>query len=662
MRFIWLWACLAGLLSAATLHPIDFEVVKKEVSKSPTLLIIGGIQGDEPGGFNATNIFLNHYTIKNGSVWVVPVLNPHSMLLNHRGIYDDMNRKFAALSPNDPEKPLIEHIKSVIKEDQVQAVLHLHDGSGYYRPSFESKLANPNRWGNCTVIDQVTLEGAKYGALESIANAMIAHINAHLLAPIHRYHLHNTQTAEKDKEMQKALTFYAINQGKPGYANEASKELNVAQRVYYHLLAIDALLTQMGIEFERDFTLTPNNVQKAIKDRSQTFRLENLPEMPLFGLRTPLASFPIPKGKKASEITITSSNKILGLLPRDGSLTLKYGNNVMTKILPKRIDFYQGSLAPLEATIDKQARKIVLGERVQIAREISLPGTIALDDKRQARVQVVGLIGKDSSHITKASLSPSASLDTAGKLYRAEVYIQEKLNTEESANTPESSSAQKIDSSIDSSDSSAGSAASSSVRVSVNLANIRARAGVDSSVVGIVRWGRELEVLESVESTQEKWLKVRYIYTSGTQGREQGDEIVGYILASLTKPNDSSKLAQVRVNLAHIRAEPSTSAAIVAKAPRGRTMEVRSTKAGLDSAHNQQWAQIHYVYGSNSTKRDINGYILASLLAPLESSAPSAKPRTSPKPRPSAPKPKTQNYKESFGGMILLEFVDKSEQ
>lgn len=653
MRFIWLWACLAGLLSAATLHPIDFEVIKKEVSKSPTLLIIGGIQGDEPGGFNATNIFLNHYTIKNGSVWVVPVLNPHSMLLNHRGIYDDMNRKFAALSPNDPEKPLIEHIKRVIAEEQVEAVLHLHDGSGYYRPSFESALANPNRWGNCTVIDQVTLEGAKYGALESIANAMIAHINAHLLAPIHRYHLHNTETEQKDKEMQKALTFYAINQGKPGYANEASKELNVAQRVYYHLLAIDALLTQMGIEFERDFTLSPQNVQKAIKDRSQTFRLENLPEMPLFGLRTPLASFPIPKGKKASEITITSSNKILGLLPRDNTLVLKYGNNVMTKLLPKRVEFYQESLPPIEATIDNQAHSIAVGERVQIAHEIHLPSTIELDDKHTMRLRVVGLGGKNPSHITKASLNPSASLDTAGKLYRAEVYIQEKLDAQPSNAQENENSSDDDKADLDSTHT------PPRVRVSVSLANIRTQAKVDSSIAGMVRFGQGLELLEEIESTQGKWLKVRYIYTSPTG---KSSEMMGYILARLTTTYDGASLAQVGVNLAHIRAEPSTSAAIVAKAPHGRIMEVRSTKAGLDSAHNQQWAQIHYVYGSNSTKRDINGYILASLLAPLESSVPSAKPHTSPKPRPSAPKPKTQSHKEYFGGMILLEFVDKSGQ
>ncbi|STP06499.1 secreted protein [Helicobacter canis] len=68
--------------------------------------------------------------------------------------------------------------------------------------------------------------------------------------------------------------------------------------------------------------------------------------MPLFGLRPVLASFPIPKGKKASEITIISNNKILGLLPRDNALVLKYGNNVMTKILPKRVELYQDQSSP----------------------------------------------------------------------------------------------------------------------------------------------------------------------------------------------------------------------------------------------------------------------------------------------------------------------------
>lgn len=720
-----------GALCAQVLHAaptpklgaIDFEVVKLEASpetnpktESPTLLLLGGIQGDEPGGFNATNIFLNHYRLKTGSVWVVPVLNPHSMLLNHRGIYDDMNRKFAELDPKDPEAPLIAHVKELINDERVQAVLHLHDGSGYYRPHYESKLANPNRWGNCTIIDQALLEGAKFGELQEIATHITTHINSHLLAPIHRYYLHNTETAQKDPEMQKALTFYAISQGKPGYANEASKELGVAQRVYYHLLAIEALLEKMGIEYERDFELTAPNVQKAIKDPSQSFALENLPELPLYGLRALLPSFPIPKGKQAHEIAIHSSNKILGLLPRTDEqgrpqLVLKYGNNVMTKIAPKYVEPYtdsradssaeshddKGTLESIQAIIDGQPSSLAPGQRVRVKREIELPRVVEIDDTKTLHVRLVGLkdISNNSSaslRATRAALNPNASLDKAATLYRAELYIREKITPESKAESNEAESSvdssrdagSKVESSqknsgengaLDSSssgesvDSSGENGEVSSVRVRVNLANIRAKPSIDSAIAGMVGRGKVLEMLDQVPAApetpekapeaQETWLKVRY-----THGRT---EISGYILASLTSPiagttngsvDDSRDLAQVRVSLAHIRANPSIDSMIVAKAPRGRVMEVRTTTlAESGQAPNaQKWAQIHYIYGAGDKKREINGWVLYRLLEPLEAHQASRQISPQISSHTLDPAPKSPTYKEYFGGMIVLEF------
>ncbi len=89
---------------------------------------------NEPGGFHAANLLATpHYKITQGSVWVVPNLNPHSILANHRGIYGDMNRKFAQLSPKDPEYETIQRIKSIILDSRVGVILHLHDGSGFYR-------------------------------------------------------------------------------------------------------------------------------------------------------------------------------------------------------------------------------------------------------------------------------------------------------------------------------------------------------------------------------------------------------------------------------------------------------------------------------------------------------------------------------------------------
>ncbi|MDE7448058.1 MAG: hypothetical protein K2M51_03325, partial [Helicobacter sp.] len=239
------------------------RVIKKEASpEQKVFLLLGGIQGDEPGGFNAAALIASrHYTITKGNVWVVANLNQHSILENHRGIYGDMNRKFAALRDNDPEKKIIEEIKELIRNDRVEIVLHLHDGSGFYHDTYISALRNPKRWGQSSIIDQEQLDNVPHGDLNGISQRIIAEINENLLNDLHRYRVRNTNTAVQDKEQQLSLTFFTINQGKAAFANEASKNLPLRERVYYHLLAIEAMMHYLGIEFSRNFTLDPQTVQ-----------------------------------------------------------------------------------------------------------------------------------------------------------------------------------------------------------------------------------------------------------------------------------------------------------------------------------------------------------------------------------------------------------------
>jgi len=99
MKKISLGLCL--LLStyafSANLH---YSLIKKESGKEgSTLLIIGGIHGDEPGGYFAPMLLAKHYKIESGNLWVVPNLNFDSIVKNARGINGDMNRKFAKIEP-----------------------------------------------------------------------------------------------------------------------------------------------------------------------------------------------------------------------------------------------------------------------------------------------------------------------------------------------------------------------------------------------------------------------------------------------------------------------------------------------------------------------------------------------------------------------------------
>ena len=73
--------------------------IYKIFGKNPgkTLMLIGGIQGNEPGGFLSADLYAD-MSLEKGNLIVVPRANFNSIILNKRGPNGDMNRKF---SPKD---------------------------------------------------------------------------------------------------------------------------------------------------------------------------------------------------------------------------------------------------------------------------------------------------------------------------------------------------------------------------------------------------------------------------------------------------------------------------------------------------------------------------------------------------------------------------------
>ena len=125
------------LCVSASGAPLEFSLHQIEgEQKGPVVLVIGGIQGDEPGGFNAASLLVTHYRLHNGAVWGVPNLNFESIVRRSRGVHGDMNRKFPTVSANDPDYARVERIKTIITDPKVGYVLNLHDGSGFYRPRY----------------------------------------------------------------------------------------------------------------------------------------------------------------------------------------------------------------------------------------------------------------------------------------------------------------------------------------------------------------------------------------------------------------------------------------------------------------------------------------------------------------------------------------------
>ena len=426
LAFVLTFNALTHLLYAENLVR-DFELYKlNEGDKNaPTLLLMGGIYGDEPGAYYSTDLFLRHYKITKGSVWVVPVVNPHGMFANMRGVYGDMNRKFAALSQNDPDYESIQNIKKLLANPEIDISMHLHDGSGYWRPTYQSNLLNPHKWGNCSVVDQIRIDG-KYGELESFVVQMVADINLRILNPIHRFHVHNTQTkAKNDVEQLKALTFFSLSLNKPALTNETSKELDVPTRVFYHLLAIESLLGQLGITFERDFELNVATIKTLLNTESLYAKIEDSIFLPLDSLRPSLTCFPLPKQSNLKQLKIESQSHLLGIVPnKNGKLNLHYGSRKLSTLSPQWYEF-EHSLQNVKIKVDGELQSVPIGSIVYAKQSVEF------EPLANHRVNVIGFVLPNDNNplpnesgvtIYKKDFKPQYSLDTNALHFRAEFY------------------------------------------------------------------------------------------------------------------------------------------------------------------------------------------------------------------------------------------------
>lgn len=421
MKFVYflLIAIFTSFLSANSHY--DFDLIKKGKDDGNTLLVVGGIQGDEPGGFISASLLATHYDITKGSVWIVPNLNFYSIIKRSRGPYGDMNRKFAHLSKKDPEYNTIQRIKSYIKDENVKLVVNLHDGSGFFRPTYEDKLHSPHRWGQCSIIDQTKIDIPLYGNLKEISDEVVKYVNKNLMKSEHKYHVHNTRTVEGDKEMEKTLTYFAINNGKAAFGNEASKSLVTHERVYYHLLALEKYMDIMGIKYKRKFEFTAKGVYSAINNDIYISMYDNKIKLPLSKIRSFLKYFPI---KKDKILDFEASNPLLTIVKEKNIYTIHYGNRRLSKL---KADYqeYDDESNTVKFLVDGKLQDVEFGSIVEVSKNF-----LVKHDKN-FRVNIIGYTNKKKTetgiNIRKNQIARKFSVDKSGDIYRVEYYTKNKF-------------------------------------------------------------------------------------------------------------------------------------------------------------------------------------------------------------------------------------------
>lgn len=220
-----------------------------------TLMLIGGIQGNEPGGFLSADLYAD-MALERGNLIVVPRANFNSILQFKRGVNGDMNRRFARSQTGDIEDQIVTVLKSLIAESD--CLLNLHDGSGFYSPRWESSQVNPLRYGQSIIADARRYYSRRlehWLELESMAERVIARVNPQIMQARYRFRFNNHRTGEPDtlhREQRRSATYYALTCREiPAFGIETSKSLPSTEiKVRHHKLIINAFMEELGIRPE----------------------------------------------------------------------------------------------------------------------------------------------------------------------------------------------------------------------------------------------------------------------------------------------------------------------------------------------------------------------------------------------------------------------------
>ncbi|QKJ26941.1 M99 family carboxypeptidase catalytic domain-containing protein [Aliarcobacter cibarius] len=403
----------------------DFSLYKKEADvKGNTLLIIGGIHGDEPGGYFAPAFFEKHYKIKKGNVWVAPSVNIDSMMADARGIYKDMNRKFSKIDKKDPDFANIQKIKKLITNKKVDLILNLHDGHGFYRKDYENAIFNPKAWGQTTIIDQEKIHSLdKFGNLDEIASKVRDALNKDkLFQDFHFFSVKNTETKAKDEEQQLSLTYFAVTNNKPAFAIETSKNItDLTHKVIYQLKSIEEFMNLMDIKFEKDFDLNNyDEVQKLIAQFGTLTINDNI-KLDLENIKNELRFVPMKNSKNSFNF-----EHILGNVKSVKNYYEVYiGNQKVTTLVPEIFELHDAK-EKIKIDIDGKIIETKLGNIIEVENNFKIL-------KSSYRVNIIGyskdgVDSEDDILLTKGDIQNSYSIDTNNNEYRVEFYKGNKFS------------------------------------------------------------------------------------------------------------------------------------------------------------------------------------------------------------------------------------------
>jgi hypothetical protein len=224
----------AEAVTRAVLSPgTPFETTcftKRGDEPGPTIVVIGGMHGDEEAGYLAARELV-HWRIRRGTLIVVPDGNPPAIRRRVRQWQGNLNRSFPGkvkAAPNSLARAAHELWK-VVADNRPALLLTLHESRDFH-------INNPARYGQTFTYD--------FKELQPLFDTALKRANASIPIQKHRF-LHLVRPFVNCPTYQAWKRLHV-----PATSIETSRTLSLTTRLRYQKLAMRGVFDAFGLGYE----------------------------------------------------------------------------------------------------------------------------------------------------------------------------------------------------------------------------------------------------------------------------------------------------------------------------------------------------------------------------------------------------------------------------
>ena len=215
----------SGLIMPGTPFQTRY-LVKTGAAPGPTVVVMGGLHGDETAGYLAARQ-LEKWTVKSGKLVIVSDANAPAIRANRRFVGRNMNALFPGKPDGDGNERLADALWQLIKFHRPDLLLTLHESRGFY-------VENPARYGQTFTFDLPNFRD-RFARVASALNRDIA-------PGRERFSL-------KMEAFPTCPTYCATRWlGVPATSIETARPLPLARRVDYQIKALRAFFAEWELE------------------------------------------------------------------------------------------------------------------------------------------------------------------------------------------------------------------------------------------------------------------------------------------------------------------------------------------------------------------------------------------------------------------------------